>query len=142
MASTDKNDAPASEEQKAAAKASITPAVASVEQKEAAADAVEGDGDGSFTSNDAFVNPDIKALVNLPTATDHQGNERIIGVTADNWEHPPSEASADEIAAAEAREKMFEDAKKQRLEGGNAPTLTSDTSGAANASPGVGGSGD
>ena len=96
--------------------------------------------EGSTVSNDFFLNPDVKALVALPTAVDHLGIERITGIRADGWELPPSELTTEEIKAAEEREVMFERAKKTRLAGG-VSSLNSDTSGAANASPGVGGSG-
>lgn len=122
-------------------KDSVVPAVGSPEQKannEAAVDAANG---GTTVSDDFFVNPDVKAATLTPTALDHQGNERIIGVTGDNWQMPPSELSSDEIAAAEAREAREADAREIRLSGGAAAQpLTSDESGAANATQGVGGS--
>jgi hypothetical protein len=122
-------------------KEAVVPAVGSQEQKEANTAAQEAANGGTTVSDDFFTNPDVKALTQLPTALDHQGNERIIGVTADNWELPPSEVSAEQIAAAEAREAADAEAQKIRLSGGAAAqSLTSDESGAANATPGVGGS--
>lgn len=126
-------------------KDSVVPAVGSPEQKEANAAAVEEANPGTTVSDDFFTNPDVKALTALPTALDHQGNERIIGVSADNWKMPPSELSQEEIDRAEAREAQNVKDREIRLAGGSAAQqpdepLTTAESGAANATQGVGGS--
>ena len=128
-------------------KDSVVPAVGSPEQKAGNAAAVDAANGGSTVSEDFFTNPDVKAATLLPTALDHQGNERIIGVTSDNWKMPPSELSDDEIARAEAREAQNEKDREIRLSGGASAhaadsddPLKSNESGAANASQGSGGS--
>ena len=126
-------------------KDSVVPAVGSPEQKAGNAAAVEEANPGSTVSDDFFTNPDVKALTALPTALDHQGNERIVGVTADNWKMPPSELSQEEIDRAEAREAQNAKDREIRLSGGSSAQqpeepLTTAESGAANATQGVGGS--
>jgi hypothetical protein len=74
-----------------------------------------GEPSGSTVSDDYFTNPDVAALVALPTALDGQGNERIVGTTSDNWKMPPAELTSEEIAAAEKREEAFAAAREARL---------------------------
>lgn len=75
----------------------------------------ENDKQGdSFVSQDKFDNPHEKALLNTPTVTDANGIERIVGSPTTEWTPAPLEASDEEKAAAERRNKMFDEASKTR----------------------------
>ncbi len=70
---------------------------------------------GSFLNSDRFDNPDAYGLVAYQTAEDGAGIERIIGPATSAWSPAPLEATDEQKAEAEARNKAFADASKQRL---------------------------
>ena len=72
--------------------------------------------DGSFTSNDTFENPSLKALTNTHTVEDGNGIERVVGVSTDAFVPAPTEATKEQKDAASKLEKILEDAKQTRLD--------------------------
>lgn len=69
---------------------------------------------GGTTGKEQFSANELNAHPLLPTATDAQGIERVIGPAVDNWQASPIEASDEELAAAERRVALEEEAKKRR----------------------------
>lgn len=92
------------------------PETPAVEETQPPAEQGPREDNGRFTNIDNFDNPHEKALDALQTAEDSNGIERIVGPVDTTWTPAPLEASDEEKAAAERRNRMFDKASKRRLE--------------------------
>lgn len=83
-------------------------------KKTGAAARAEAAEDNSFTSNDTFENPSLKALANTATVEDGFGIERIVGTSTSAFTPAPLEATPEQIKAMEDFQGKLDEAKTQR----------------------------